>query len=859
MCTRFELSNGLKGLAIQHSQAPVVAIQGWIRFGSADEGEEQAGLAHLFEHLLFKGTQRRPVGAIAREVESLGGDLNAYTTYDHTVMHMTLASKHLGQGLDILSDSLMNSVVSEEELVRERVVVLEEIKRRNDMPGATASDLLRDKLFMGHPYARPVIGYSNVVERMSRVDIMDAYKKFYNSKNIFLVVSGDFEPKNLEELCEKYFAGLRPGPGPAERGVLTPLKGYQSNFKNHPSPDSILNLGWRGPSGVGFEAAVLDAWALILGQGESSRLTRKIIYDEKLLRDIGAGFWGPKEAGSFQIGMRGPAGTSLRFEKIVQSVRECFDAEITDNELNKAKKNLLASAIYSKETVDGIAQRFAYFESIADDFEEDGRYLESVRNLRKEDIVAVRDKYLNWNEVIAAGIVPEKDLFPNYSPPLAPKAKKKESARPTQVKDYGVETFEHNGLKVLVKTVKEPSIFSLRWVGLGGSRMEPADQGGLGTLWARCATSGGTTLAGKKYSREDMNEAIDLMSASVSAFHGKNSHGFQLDGLTEDFEDLFELMLAAKFNPLFDSAHVDQEKAHQLIDIESSTNNPSTVASRLFASTIFGKHPYGRNSLGEKLSVKKLSAKHLKAYHAKLEKQPQVLSIVGNLRKEEVQNLLKKYLPKHKFVRNSSKIKRLPLSFPKVTSVTRKELKKEQSHLLMGFPTCTLFDKDRWALMGLSAVLGGQGGRLFMELRDKMSLCYTVAPSHMEGLDGGYFAFYIATSPQNEEIALNALGVEIQKIVREGVSKEEWEKARTFFVGNFEIEQQRFSSQALGMALDELYGLGFKEYFHFEKRFDAVKPSDLQKVAKKYLAKKNGIRVTSVVGPAVAATAEAKQ
>jgi len=138
-------------LAIPSKQAPVVAVQGWIRFGAADESDDIAGIAHLFEHLLFKGTKRRPVGQIAREIESLGGDLNAYTSYDQTVMHMTLASRHLERGLDILSDSLMNSVVEEDELAREREVVLEEIRRRNDMPGARASDNFRGLLFSKHP------------------------------------------------------------------------------------------------------------------------------------------------------------------------------------------------------------------------------------------------------------------------------------------------------------------------------------------------------------------------------------------------------------------------------------------------------------------------------------------------------------------------------------------------------------------------------------------------------------------------------------------------------------------------------------------------------------------------------------
>ena len=202
------LSNGLEVLLVPTPGMEVVALQGWIRFGAADEPKEFAGIAHLFEHLLFKGTNKRGVGEIAREIESLGGDVNAFTTYDCTVMHLTVGRESAYEGIEILADALLNSIVDKDEYTREREVILEEIKRRNDQPGSAASDLLRTHLFGEHPYARPVIGYSSVVANITRDQVVDVYKKYYNSKTIFLTLAGDFTESLATKEVLKYLEKL---------------------------------------------------------------------------------------------------------------------------------------------------------------------------------------------------------------------------------------------------------------------------------------------------------------------------------------------------------------------------------------------------------------------------------------------------------------------------------------------------------------------------------------------------------------------------------------------------------------------------------------------------------------------------
>ncbi len=852
------LPSGLNLLLIPSSRSPVVALQGWVTYGAADETDDIAGVAHLFEHLLFKGTTNRAVGEIAKEIEGLGGDLNAYTTYDHTVMHMTLASKHANKGLEILSDSLLNSVVEESELENERPVILEEIKRRNDMPGAKAGDLFRTELFSGHPYSRPVIGFDHVVSGITRERIVKEYKSHYTNQNLFIVVSGEFNEADIIAQCEKLFANTPNGPGRRERPEAKKINSQKSVFEKHNIPDPILHLGWRVPGNVGAEVAALDALALIIGQGESSRFHRRLVQDEKLVRGLGASCWSPKDDGSFSIGIKADPHVAKNFSKIETALYETLYADVSEKELAKAKKNLLSDAVYSKESVDGLAERYAYCESIAGDWNADTHYLNSIRALTVTDLHRAREKYLNWNHLLCTGAIPEKLAMPKFSgktPTLSRVVKGRVSNSPATAhgfkkESHGVYSRNFNGLKVLLRPSHDIPLFSLRWVGLGGQRLEPANKAGLGSLWARTVCDGARLPSGRPLGREQINDIIDSAGASLASFHGRNSYGFQLDGLTEDFESLFEVLLASKENPTFDAKVFAQAKTHQAQDIRSQKQNPGACLNDDFSSAMFPKHAYGRNSLGDLKTLKALTPKDAANYHKKLCAQPQVLCITGDISPERAKDLLEEHLGNKKFPTKTALSKVQPAKHKVQTQFTFQKLDKEQSHLFWGFPTCNMKHKDRWPLMALSSVLSGQGGRLFIELRDKLSLCYSVAPTHLEGVDDGYFAFYMGTSPDKIPVALEGMEKELNKIIDAGISTKEWKKACNFVTGNHEIGQQSLGSQSMGMALDELYGLGFEEYFQFSQHLSKITAEDIRKVVKKYLDPKRAkSQVFSVVGP----------
>lgn len=849
------LSNGLPILAIPTKQAPVVALQAWIRFGAADETDEIAGLAHLFEHLLFKGTSRRAVGQIAHEIEAMGGDVNAYTSYDQTVMHLTVGSQHLRQGLDILADAILDSVVDPVELAKEKKVILEEIARRNDMPGAAASDLLHTTLFAGHPYARPVIGYAKVVEDMPRERILELYKKYYNAQNMFLVVSGDFDVKNLRKICDDLFGPLAQGKRCPDRIAMSPFRSQTTQFVTNPYPHPIAHLTWRGPSLRDPSVAALDAFSLVVGNGESSRLHKKLVLEKKWLQSIGTGVWSPKDQGCFDLGIRGNADFSKRFDDSLKLIRDELMSPISERELEVAKNNLVSDNIYAKETVDGLAQKFGYFEVIAGDYKEDEIYTERVQALTTKDLEVARDQWLS-NDWAITGITPAKmkvasapKNFWNHSK-VASSSDKTEIPKLKMDSDHAVESFQFGNLKVVVRTLTHLPIFSLRLVGLGGNRGEPNSKPGIGRLWEHSVLCGHRGFDEKLWTRNRINEFVDASTASLGSFHGRNSQGFNIDGLSKDFENLFELVLGMRANPIFDESDLKIERKQQLSEIKSAASSPTAVMNHIFRQSMYGKkHPYGKSSLGTPDGVKNIKTRDLQQYNSALLKSPSVLCIVGNITAERVYQFLREHLDAKSFAPHTrGMLKPVLPTYPKKEIRIRETLEKEQSHVIRGYPTCDFTNNDRWGLLALSAILSGQGGRLFLELRDKLSLCYSVSPTHMEAVDGGHFGVYIGTTPEKVQTALDGIDREFDKIAQHGVSAKEWNVARTYYAGNHIIDQQKLSSQCLSMALEELYGFGWGSYFKFNEYLEAIKPEDIQRVTRKYLGKKDRC-VTALVEP----------
>src|SRR6185312_11126217 len=288
MFKKYQLKNGLKVLLVESHKSPVLSIQMWVKTGSADEKKGEEGISHFIEHLVFKGTRKFKVGEIASSVEAAGGELNAYTSFDQTVFYVTISKEYENVGLDVISEMMGFPKFDEAEIDNEREVVIEEIKRSNDSPHRQASRLLFETMYKKHPYGIPVIGYENNINTVSRKTLTNYFNSRYNPKTMTLIVAGDFKSPEMKKKVDEYFGKFGKNKlRVVKRAVDKPVKKPALIVKQAPFQETIVHIAFPAPKASHKDIAALEVFALIFGQGDSSRLNQRLRLSEHLVNFAG--------------------------------------------------------------------------------------------------------------------------------------------------------------------------------------------------------------------------------------------------------------------------------------------------------------------------------------------------------------------------------------------------------------------------------------------------------------------------------------------------------------------------------------------------------------------------------------------
>jgi len=853
--------NGVQALIQENHSAPVVALQVWVKAGSGDETDPLAGVAHMIEHMMFKGSEKFPAGELAHQIEAKGGILNAYTSSDFTVYWTVLSSRFYQTGLELFSDAIFKPKFDSEELEREREVVLEEIRRQEDNPRARLYNQLMKLTYQAYPYRRPVIGYQDTVSGFERKQLMRFFNCSYRPDNMLVVLVGDITPEQAEENLKKYFGQPLAREScelPDQRQTVEPEQNEMTvRLTKGQLNRGYIYLAYKTSSFGDADMAALDLLASILGQGESSRLVERVRNQKKLVDEIFAYSNTPRGPGAIIIAASlDPKNLIPASQEIIATVNSIKDRGVEDWELARAKRQIESDAIYSRETMEGNARRIGFFSSIIGDPGYEKKYLDQVSKVSAAEIQKTAQKYLPVSRLALAGMMPEaalkKDTASSLKAALLDSAQKSADWVPgqekLQVRSAGLWPLPSpalgekmasepkkfalkNGIRLLVRENHYVPLVSVRAGFAGGVRFENDSDNGVFNLIAEMLTEGA-----KDMSAAQIHRSIESLAANINGFAGRNSFGLTMTAPSPNFDQSLELFAKLLSEPTFPSKDLERMRAFVLAALQREQDQPRIMVNNLFYRTLFNKHPYRLNPLGSEESLKKLKRNDLvDIYRQFAAADSLVIAVSGDVRAEKVKARLEALFAD--FNQAGTAISAPPAE-PDFSKPRIKEIDREgsQAQIVYGWLGTTLSSSDEPAVEVLSEILSGMSGRLFVELRDKRSLAYEVSAYHTEGVEPGYIAGYIGCAAEKKQGALSGMLEEFEKLKTGAGSEEEIARAKNSLIGSYEIELQNNLTIATHMFFDELYDLGFGHWQKYPERIDKVGWKEIEAAANKYLS-----------------------
>jgi len=831
------LPNGLTVLLCPSELAPVAEFQIWAKVGAADERDDERGLAHFHEHMLFKGTERRGVGEVAGDVEGAGGRINAYTSYDVTVYHATVPSDRLDVGIDVISDAVLHSVFDAEELRREIDVVLEEIRRGDDSPGNVLGNALFAEAYRQHPYRHPIIGSAESVSGFDREKVRRFYERWYHPGNLVVVAVGAFEPDFVRSRVQQAFEGARTGTANRSRPAEPIQEGLRTRILTRPFERTHVEVAYPGVALSHPDAPLLDLLTFLLGNGDSSRLVRRVREREGLVERVDAYSYTPLDRGLCSVDFETDARrVESALEACVLEVEALRAAPVPAEELEKARINFLSHEHFERESVSGLAAKLGGFHVTAGHYEAEQRYLDTIRRATPEDLQRVAREHCDPSRATVAAVLPDADAEALDAERVATAVTRAErrSARtfaPPRSEATGGALHSYTldgGARLHVLPRPSLPIVAARAAFLGGLLAETEGTSGLTAFLAGMWLRGTENLSAANFA-----EAVESRAAEIDSFSGRSSLGLTLETPTATLEPALDLFCDVLRAPSFDAEEFEREKRETLAAIERREDRLAQRAFLLFGEHHFQKHPYRMPTLGSAAVIGGLEREAVLTHHEWLVKQANlVIAVAGDVDPDLVARGFSQRLAEldaSPFERPS------PPAEPPPTEIRRAELRKDraQAHLVIGFRGIAVGDEDRFTLDVISQILSGQGGRLFLDLRDRRGLAYAVSATSVEGFDPGYFALYIATTPERLDEARAGLLDELDRLLQAPPGEDELDRARRYLTGNFVIDQQRNAVHAAQISLNALYGLGASASDEFVARVEAVGREDVLRVARR--------------------------
>ncbi len=782
------LPNGLTLILDPDAAAPVVSAQFWVATGSMHEDAHLgAGISHFLEHMVFKGTRDYDAETLADTVQAAGGHWNAYTSFDRTVYYIDGPADSLPVFLKTLSGLVFYPTIPESEFEKEKDVIRREIDMGLDDPDNAASRLLFSTAFTLDPRRHPVIGHRHLFDAITYQDLTGYHQSRYTPDRCFVVISGDFNAANAREMLTALTAEKLPGCGREPLLVTDPPQlGPRRMRQTFAIPTSRISLAWKSPALDHPDAPAYDVLAGILGRGRASRLHRSLREEQELALEISAFSWtGPGREGVLAISADAEPAKRDALIAAIHNELAAFPETPLEDDLAKAKRQIFASQFRSLTTASGRAADLASNWHEARDLDFTQRHLAAIDAVTTADIRRVA-RHLT-DEKLCLTILDPLDA------PASLRAAKQSHTR----QEIQVHTLANGITLALIPDHRVPLIHFQAAI-RAGLPSETAENNGLNQLLASTLTKGTLT-------RSALEIATDLESlgASISAVPGNNAILVQAAGLAPDLETIASVFAETILTPALPDDAIEREKASQLASLEEALQDPLHLGFRTLRQTIFAHTGYGLDSLGSPETLAQLGRQNLLEHHARhFNGANLTLTLAGDFDPTRALSLITEkfsaltpgqrwHAPASVITQGLTQVHHLP---------------KKQAIVTIGFPGTTVSGANRHALAMIQEYASDMAGPLFSRIREELGLAYQVGATQFLGYDTGLFTFYVATSPEQVDLARSELLLEIGKIAQNGIPQEAFDRVRSTVLSGLAIQQQSPASVARHVALDLLFG-----------------------------------------------------
>lgn len=904
-----ELSNGLTVIVQEYKVAPVATVRCYVRnTGSAFEGKYLgAGLSHVLEHVVSGGTnKKRTEKEIRNIIERFGGISNAYTTDHLTAYYIDCPAENVMTCIELVADSMQHITFEPGEFARELKVVNRELADGEVNRGRVQWKLLHESIYTQHPARVPTIGYQQVLNATTNDKIIDFYHSRYVPNNQIFVVVGDVNTKAVLDQVARQWIGTHRGTETLvamneEPEQLAPRETWQEMDGN--TYDMVF--AWPTVKLSHEDLYALDVAAYILAEGESSRMAKKLKYEEAVVQSVSSASFTPHYVkGFFAIFASSTPDTwQQASEEILKEVYRLKTEPVGAAELAKAKKQKAAELVFGHQTVQQMSDGLGRSLISSDDPLFDEQYVKKIQEVTAEQIQAVAKKYfvpdrlnrvvispppsplaawdtnsdgkLSADEVAAGFKKLDKDGDGKLIPPEVP-ANLRSLVGPVWLKldknqDRALSLDEFQPLAaaaVLPKrnaatAANDSSGETKRYVLDNGLRVLVRRVPHLPLVNLQAYTIGAglvetpkdnglaTLVASmldqgtKHHTADDIAEYFDSIGGQFGVSAGRNTVYASASVLKDDLHEAASLFAEALLEPTFPAERFEVIKQQHLAAIAQRDADPQSEIFELFSDNLPASSPYSLVRGGKADTVGKLTPDDCRAYHHKyFVPENMVVTIYGDIEPEAAVALAKQHFGGLKPDKDFTKPNLKRPNTLAESSVHHKQTRKPTGMVLVGYPMMDIYDQQEYAAMQvLDGIMSGSGGWLFKDLREKREIVYYVFGMPLTGPAPGYYLILTQTSPETVAEAVGAIRENVQRARSGKITREEFELARDKLIGQHAQRNTSISAQAQEAALNELYGLGFDYDAGFAQRIRAVKLEDVQRVARKVFG--NSLLVTS--------------